>query len=892
MSERKNIAKSSQGKSLGAKTIKHHKRGSIFKRFVLASLTMGGLGQIISLSAIAQLTPAGTPIDNRATGSYVDPNNPGNVINTTSNTVRVTTAPVAGITNTNLAFTDVNGGNVSPNDVLNFDFIVTNTGNFPSTLNLPSTANIATQNFTITGYQADLDNNGTFETIIPLNTAFPTPATIPAGQAINVRVIGTVSPTALVNDPVSVSLGNTGPNDNSPNTQNRPDTNGTGFDPTPPINDDNATNPNDVRTTGNDPVSGLAPVNGQREAAAIRSVPVGSSVQNIALATVLKTRSNYVPNTPVTTDDQITYRLDMRVESASPVPNFTPTSLQGTLISLEGAAQTRVLVSDAIPAGTSFVAGSAIAPPGWTIVYSTSPTTSLPIGAVGVAANWTATPPAPAAITRIGMVFTGNLAPGYTTVPTASGLTFTVVTSGLAPAGGTIANIAQVFGQTLGDPTNRIIYDESGDQFPNNFINGTTPPTPQGSLYGPIPTQGTAPNPATDPTGAANGVANPAVHGTDNNNNNTGTEPAGGVGGTAASGGEDNVITITTATNITNGPNGQAPGVGPTNNTDDFTNLSTPIAAGLNPGATIDPPAVVFPNTFQNTGAGNLDRVGLVPLPPNAANAANPTGRQAGDMPDGTTVRIQVPAVGANPAQDVTYTYNAGVYTQTAGAPVVLNGIAPNQTVNYTVTVDLPAGTQQSSDRFIALGSNTNAGDRSGYSVPIVAFADNNNNGFDNDPISNTTIDRVYTGYMNLLKESRILQGTGPAVGGANGTFSTANKVAAQGNIIEYRLSYTNFSTPATAGSSGNGTLNASNFVVNDDGTVAPNNWSGLTTHNFGTTATLGTLQFFNGAAPIVGGDPASGIAVTRYQNTVGTVVPAPNPATPSGTFTFRRTAN
>jgi hypothetical protein len=120
---------------------------SSFYRLIAATLTISGVSSLLPYLAIAQVvppTPANTQILNRASGTYVDPNNPGTTINTTSNTVTVTVAEVAGITNVPAGIIDVNGGSVSLGDVVNFDFLVTNTGNAPSNIVFPEVANITT----------------------------------------------------------------------------------------------------------------------------------------------------------------------------------------------------------------------------------------------------------------------------------------------------------------------------------------------------------------------------------------------------------------------------------------------------------------------------------------------------------------------------------------------------------------------------------------------------------------------------------------------------------------------------------------------------------------------------------------------------------------------------
>ncbi|MFN9535547.1 MAG: hypothetical protein ACK59W_14265, partial [Pseudanabaena sp.] len=286
---------------------------------------MSSLLPYLAIAEVVPPTPANTQILNRASGTYVDPNNPGTTINTTSNTVTVTVAEVAGITNVPAGIIDVNGGSVSLGDVVNFDFLVTNTGNAPSNIVFPAVANITTVGLsTAPGpgtlqYQLDLNNDGNFDAGEGLQTgSFTTTTPIPAGSSVRVRVVGTVT-AAAAGAPVSVRLGDTGANDNSAGTQNQPDSGAE-----PPL------------TTGTDPVAGAAgsegeirtvnvapdaPVNGEREASAIQATTVATAVRNIALATVLKARTAYSPGlTNAVIDDLLTYRLNLRVATTSPNP--------------------------------------------------------------------------------------------------------------------------------------------------------------------------------------------------------------------------------------------------------------------------------------------------------------------------------------------------------------------------------------------------------------------------------------------------------------------------------------------------------------------------------------------------------------------------------------------
>jgi hypothetical protein len=229
---------------------------------------------------------------------------------------------------------------------------------------------------------------------------------------------------------------------------------------------------------------------------------------------------------------------------------------------------------------------------------------------------------------------------------------------------------------------------------------------------------------------------------------------------------------------------------------------------------------------------------------------------------------------------------------------VLVNGLAPGVLNNYTVTLDLPSGNQNtllSVDRFVANGA-----DRAGFNVPIVAFVDNDNNGAfvaANDPIYNITIDRGYTGYVRLRKQSQVLQGTSPrpVTPAANGVLDETAKTAEPGNIIRYVIEYVNFSTPLTAAGAGSVVLDAASLVITEDGATAPNNWSGVSLHfnnpavvgGFAqnTVASQGSVTFNGAAIP----DPATGAAITTYVNNVGTIQPATNPATFQGSFRFHR---
>ncbi|NJN23568.1 MAG: hypothetical protein HC810_03155, partial [Acaryochloridaceae cyanobacterium RL_2_7] len=103
-----------------------------------------------------------------------------------------------------------------------------------------------------------------------------------------------------------------------------------------------------------------APVNGEREASATLDIEFASSQTPLAFATLEKTHQTpiEVSSTPEGNDDIITYELSLTVESSAPGSSatFTTADLEGTSINLNGATETRILISDVIPEGTSLYA--------------------------------------------------------------------------------------------------------------------------------------------------------------------------------------------------------------------------------------------------------------------------------------------------------------------------------------------------------------------------------------------------------------------------------------------------------------------------------------------------------------------------------------------------------
>lgn len=653
---------------------------------------------------------------------------------------------------------------------------------------------------------------------------------------------------------VSIQFGNTLDNGIAQNQQNIPD----GTD-TP--------NNQDLRTI----YEGLiVPANGEREAAAFRQEAFNTAPTKLAQALLLKT-STYddlsTPDNPV--DDTIVYNLQLKVDNQSfTSTSIDPGNLEGTRINLKtgsGAATVveRILISDVVPANTVFDAGFIpTAPSGWTTVYSTDA-----VGTINpLQTEWkTVRPTIASDIKRVGFIYDATVNPALAPLTTVTGFSFRVVTSGLTSPGGTIANIAQVFGETEGDIGNNVVYDESGDQSPNNFNDGFTPINNTTTF-----------NPSTD-FGVGN--ANDPER-TSNANDGTGSK------------GESNVVTISVIPlgDLFNGPNGAPAATGKTNTNDDFTNVSAPISVAGPQGAPSNPGAVTITNQVQNP-AGALTYLGsvtLLPLDPNNIPAgvagdfseySFPDGTKA-SLPDGTLVTIKFGTQEASYRYTSATGFRSSTDSSTTPQPVLIGRVEPGEVKSYTVTIDLPNGTKQ-----IA-----------GYGVPIVAFVNNDGNKLFTPNTENTfnvTIDRVYTGFMRLLKEAQIIYAprdgtTLPPSGFSSDPTSVSGFIPMRpSDTIEYRITYTNISEVQPPSGLNNVVLVANDFVLTENGNISSgNNWATVTNHLQNTIFSSGSTVTYtdSSSSTTYNADPASGTRVDVYTNTVSAVDPGEE-----GALTFSR---
>ena len=539
-------------------------------------------------------------------------------------------------------------------------------------------------------------------------------------------------------------------------------------------------------------------MDGQKEASAVQQVFLGSNP--LAMTRIEKIRvidSTVAANTDtVLNNDIITYNFELDVLSTTPNSLFTPGQLQGRDYGgrVVGVTDTSnlVLISDAIPPNTNL--NSAISnftdAEGrvWTPVYAVAEPvaddgSSFAAGQI----TWDTAVPDLSTVTRVGWVYDANSATGIIEPGTSiAGFSLNLVTTGLGETtGGTVANIAQIFGSTVNGEN---VFDESGDQDPSNF-NGANPG----------PTE-TAPS--------STGIADPANHGVDSENNNHLTSED------ASPGGEDNVITIGAPGTLINGPGGNPAatgnifGIGPDNN-HDFQNKGISNFADANDanrpqheeGHTLDPEPVVFDNTLSNPGTTDLTDVLLQPINP----SFDGFGGTDTDLPEGTKVTINL---GTQQAI-YTYTDNGGnlsfvLDTNTAenpSQPIRIPTLAAAVPLDYQVTVDLPPNTRLSTDNDV----------NRGYPVPIIVFQDGDDDGTpDTGENRNFTVNQVYTGFIRIGKEVAVFEpdGTTPRTGDP-----------LPGDILLYTVNYRNISEPQ-AGTGNNLILNGIDVMIDDNGTT------------------------------------------------------------------------
>ena len=271
--------------------------------------------------------------------------------------------------------------------------------------------------------------------------------------------------------------------------------------------------------------------------------------------------------------------------------------------------------------------------------------------------------------------------------------------------------------------------------------------------------------------------------------------------------------------NVLLGPQGNPGATGPTDQNNDFTEraVNTGINGVAPGGVTTAGGVVTFVNTVQNTGNSN-----------DTFTLSAPT------VPAGFTVEISTAGAG-------------GPYTVVSGGGTTTVALNYGQSADIHVRVTAPAGQTV----------------LTGFSAVLQAAS------AVTPGSTNRTIDRLFTGFVRLLKSATVTNGTG--VGGATDPVPGAQ--------IEFVVAYTNVMTAVAAGS-GNSSMTASNIVITENGAAGTNNWATYTTQVVGSAVDANST----GAAGTITGDTAGSNVLT---DTIASL-----PAGGSGTFRFRRVIN
>ncbi len=298
-----------------------------------------------------------------------------------------------------------------------------------------------------------------------------------------------------------------------------------------------------------------------------------------------------------------------------------------------------------------------------------------------------------------------------------------------------------------------------------------------------------------------------------NANFNEGAQP-----GSVDGNGIQQYTTLAQTGSVALGPQGQPNATNTTSN-DDYTNKNVAAAAiaRVAPGGTTLVQSIItFTNTIQNTG--NADDTYALTVP---------------TVPANFTVRISV--------------NNGTSYTT----------VVPG---SGTVTVSVPFG--QTKDVLVEITAPAGLSVLQGFATVVRATSTNT------PATYNETIDRLYTGFLQMTKTATIYN---PTANGTAGDPTTGGGDAVPGAIITYSINYSNIS--ATGGTN-NTQLTASGIVITENGNTAPNNW-GTTTDQVVNSASDAR------AGALIAGDAAGSTSLTDTVGTLG--------AGQSGTFTFKR---
>lgn len=290
-----------------------------------------------------------------------------------------------------------------------------------------------------------------------------------------------------------------------------------------------------------------------------------------------------------------------------------------------------------------------------------------------------------------------------------------------------------------------------------------------------------------------------------------------------------------TSNALLNGPTGFPGAIGPdaTTNTDytavSYTNGAT-ILSAVN-GSTVSVPAssaaVTIVNSVQNTG--NKD---------DTYNLSAATGTGLTALPAGWTVTFQSAGQAAS----------GSCGAVSAGTVITSVCVPSGATQNYRVIYTPPA-------------SVTTFNAFAGYGDAITATSSNDNTK------TNVTIDEILVGgYVKLVKSFSVAAGQ-PCATASTWTPGAAN--VNPGDCIQYTVTYTNV---APSGGTNCITLNASGFVITEDGTASGGSGSTTYTNNWAAnTNGLYAAPVDSNGGTLGGYNPGPGAAgSSKFTDTVG----------------------
>ncbi|MCY7366596.1 MAG: hypothetical protein LH474_00385 [Chamaesiphon sp.] len=359
---------------------------------------------------------AGTVIENQATGSYQNDNTEAQTTQSIeSDKVTLTVAEVAGINVTSItvseaATTVTNGGSyqgdgtINAGDIVYYDYLITNVGNDPTQFFIPdSPANVSS------GGTFDQTNNPIQIIAYKLtgtNVVLPTPVSvpaggkrtgpdtatgttggllakngiIPAGGSVTIRVPIKINSTATIGQSVSVTIGNTSPNDNTAATQNQVYLNNNNQDIYTQDNSDGTTNTANVvvETIG-------TPANGTREASATaQATVILPLVQGFKSVKLTVDADN---SATISIGDTLTWTLSYINNSSTNITNFQIADLLPSNVAITSNGAQTITINTAqgstIPAKNSSYTGAGSLGATTNNLLS-SPITLLPGGVITV----------------------------------------------------------------------------------------------------------------------------------------------------------------------------------------------------------------------------------------------------------------------------------------------------------------------------------------------------------------------------------------------------------------------------------------------------------------------------------------------------------------------------